>query len=319
MSVLVALLIGTAIAVPHFLTLERAHPATAAVIWLAAVCLRALVALFVVVFMVFYVPTTAIFAMVTHWCWHTAVPLLTAHLGFSGHSVGDVALLAPLLAIAVSLVSVSVGLWRATRTVSAWVRRTSIGPGPQESVIVGEHDIVVAAAGLRRPRVIVSAGALTSFDDEELAASLAHERGHIARRHRFVLVVAEVSRSLARLLPGTRRAVAELIFHLERDADCWALDRQHDPMALASAICKAAQPPDGARGAILTLSGGAVTRRVRQLLDGTGSPGRRARLDVLAASMVILVIGLSAALPSATLAGIAVTEQSSNTIRHCPN
>ncbi|MDQ3723040.1 MAG: M56 family metallopeptidase [Actinomycetota bacterium] len=319
MTLLAALLVGAAITAPHRLSLERAHPATAALIWLAAVCLRALVALFVVVFFVFYVPTTALFGAVTHWCWHTALPLMTSHLGLSGHSVADVALLAPVLALAVSLVSVSVGLWRAARSVSAWVRRTSIGPGPQESVIVGEHDIVVAAAGLRRPRVIVSAGALTSFDDEELAASLAHERGHIAHRHRFALVIAEVSRSLARLLPGTRRAVAELIFHLERDADRWALVRSHDPIALASAICKAAQPRGVARGALLTLSGGAVTRRVRQLLEDTGAPCRRTRLDVLATGMVILVLGLSAALPSATLAGIAVAEQSGGTVRHCPD
>lgn len=319
MSALVALLVGAAIAAPHMLQLDRAHPATAAIIWLAAVVLRALVALFVVVFFVFYVPTTAVFALVTHWCWHTALPLVTSHLGLSGHSVGDVALLAPALALAVSLVSVSVGLWRATRAVSAWVRRTSIGPGPDESVIVGENDIVVAAAGLRRPQVIISAGALTCFDDEELAASLAHERGHIARRHRFVLVTAEVSRSVARLIPGTRRAVAELVFHLERDADRWAIERKHDPIALASAICKAARPSTGASGALLTLSGGAVTRRVRQLLEGAVMPGRRARLDVLAAGMVILAIGLGAALPSATLAGIAVAEQSSSAVRHCSN
>jgi beta-lactamase regulating signal transducer with metallopeptidase domain len=221
------------------------------------------------------------------------------------------------LALAVSLVSVCVGLWRATRMVSAWVRRTSIGPGPQESVIVGEHDIVVAAAGLRRPRVIVSAGALTCFDDEELAASLAHERGHIARHHRFALLTAEVSRSLARLLPGTRRAVDELIFHLERDADRWALERKYDRIALASAICKAAQPPRGAGSVLLTLSGGGVTRRVRQLLDSSGVPGRRVRLDLLAAGMVILVVSLSAALPSATRAGFDAASQSGN-VRHCP-
>lgn len=317
MTLLVALLVGAAVTAPHLLSLERAHPATAAVIWLAAVCLRALVALFVVVFFVFYVPTTALFDAVTHWCWHTALPLVTSHLGLSGHSVGDFALLAPVLALAVSVVSVSVGLWRATRAVSAWVRRTTIGPGPQESVVVGEHDILVAAAGLRHPRVIVSAGALTSLDDDELAASLAHERGHIAHLHRFVLVTSEVCRSIARLLPGTRRAVGELIFHLERDADRWAVERTHDPMALASAICKAAQPPTGVSGVLVTLSGGAAARRVRQLLEGPGLPGRRTRLDVLAASMVILVVGLSAALPSATLAGIAVAD-SSGTVRHCP-
>lgn len=320
MSLLLALLAGAAITMPHLLALDRAHPATAAVIWLAAVCVRALVALFVAVFLVFYVPTTALFALVTHWCWHTALPLMASHLGLNGHSIGDVALLAPVLALAVSLVSVSVALWRATRAVSAWVRRNSIGAGPQESVIVGEHDVVVAAAGLRRPRVIVSAGALMCFDDEELAASLAHERGHIARRHRFALVTAEVCRSLARLLPGTRRAVAELNFHLERDADRWALERKHDPIALASAICKAARPPQGAGGALLAaLSGGAVTRRVRQLLEGAAVPGRRGALDVLAVSMVVLVVGLGAALPSATLAGIDVAGQSGSAMRHCPS
>ena len=318
MSVLIALLVGAAITAPHVLRLEGAHPASAAVIWFAAVCLRALVALFVALFVVLYVPTTALFQLITHWCWHTAVPLMTSHLGLSGHSVGDIALLAPVLALAVSLLTVSVGLWRAMRTIRTWVRRTSIGPGPQDSVIVGEHDIFVAAAGLRHPQIIVSAGALTSFDDEELAASLAHERGHIARRHRFVLVTAEISRSFARLLPGTRRAVAELIFHLERDADRWALDRRHDPTALASAICKAAHPRATAGGVLLALNGGAVTRRVRQLLECTSLPGRRTRLDVLAATMVTLVIGLSAALPSATLAGLDVAKQDS-TARHCPD
>lgn len=317
MTLVVALLVGVAITAPHVLHLENAHPATAASIWLAAVCLRALVALFVALFVVFYVPTTVLFDLVTHWCWHTALPLVTSHLGLSGHSVGDVALLAPILGLAVSLLSVCVGLWRATRAISRWVRRTSIGPGPGESLIVGENDIVVAAAGLRHPRVIVSAGALTCFDDEELAASLEHERGHIARRHRFVLVVAEISRSLARMLPGTRRAVAELIFHLERDADRWALERKHDPTALASAICKAARPRAIAGGALLTLSGGAVSRRVRQLLECSSLPARRARLDVLAATMVLLVVGLGAALPSATIAAIGMAGQGS-TVRHCP-
>lgn len=317
MTVLIVMLVGAAITAPHVLRLEAAHPATAAVIWVAAVCLRALVALFVALFVVFYGPTTALFALVTQWCWHTALPLITSHLGLSGHSVGDVALLAPALALAVSLLSVCVGLWRATRGITTWVRRTSIGPGPQHSLIVGEHDIVLAAAGLRRPRVIVSAGALTCLDDEELAASLEHERGHIARRHRFVLVIAEVSRSLARLLPGTRRAVDELIFHLERDADRWALERMHDPTALASAICKAAQPRPSASGPLLALGGGAVTRRVRQLLECTSPPARRAPLDVLAATMVVLVIALSAVLPSATLAGIDTTAQG-NPVRHCP-
>ncbi|MCA1699053.1 MAG: hypothetical protein LC790_09200, partial [Actinobacteria bacterium] len=163
MTLALALLVGAAITAPHVVRLEGAHPATAAMIWLAAVCLRALVAMFVALFVLFYVPTTALFDLVTHWCWHTALPLVTSHLGLDGHSVGDIALLAPVLGLVASLLSVSVGLWRATRAIRNWVRRTTIGPGPGESLIVGENDIVIAAAGLRHPRVIVSAGALTSF------------------------------------------------------------------------------------------------------------------------------------------------------------
>ena len=317
MSVLIALCVAAAITAPHLLRLEAAHPATATVIWLSALCLRALVALLVALFVVLYLPTTALFGLVTHWCWHAVLPLVASHLGFSGHNVGDVALLAPLSGLVVSVLSVCVALWRAARVVSAWVRRTSIGPGPQESVIVGEHEIVVAAAGLRRPRVIVSAGALTCFDDEELAASLEHERGHIARRHRFVLITAEIARALARLLPGTRRATAELHFHLERDADRWALERMHDPTALASAICKAAQRRDGSAAALLALSGGAVTRRVRQLLECTSLPVRQVRLDVVAATMVLLVVGLGAVLPAATLASMDTAPQT-GAVRHCP-
>ncbi|HEV2058544.1 MAG TPA: M56 family metallopeptidase [Solirubrobacteraceae bacterium] len=305
MIAVAALLVGAAITSPHVLRLESAHPASAAIIWLSALCLRALVALFVALLAIFYVSTTPGFHHVTHWCWHAAVPLVTSGFGLSGHRVGDLALLAPLLALAVSLVAVCVSLWRATRAIGDWVRRTSIGTGAHESLVVGENDIVVAVAGLRHPRVIVSSGALTCFDDEELEASLAHERGHIARRHRFVLVAAEICRALARPLPGTRRAVAELIFHLERDADRWAVQRKHDPTALASAICKAAQPNAGSGGPLLTLNGGAVVRRVQQLLDCTTPPRRRARLDVLAATMVLIAIALAAALPSATRAAMA--------------
>ena len=62
---------------------------------------------------------------------------------------------------------------------------------------VADGELLVAAAGLRRPRVLVSAGALLALDDDELEASLEHERGHIARRHRYVLVVSELSAYIA--------------------------------------------------------------------------------------------------------------------------
>lgn len=317
MTVALATLTAAAILTPHLLRLENAHAASSAAIWFLAVCLRAIVAVYAAVFVIFFVPATAVFQMVTHWCWHTAVPLVTTHLGLSGHSVGDLALLAPVLGLAASVCSVCFGLWRATRAISVWVGRTSVGPGPSQSLVVIENDVVVAAAGLRRPRVLVSAGALATLDDEELAAGLAHEHGHIARRHRFVLLLAEVCRALARFLPGTRTAVRELAFHLERDADRWAVERRHDPHALASAICKAAQRKPAHAAVLIGLGDGGVARRVRQLLRAGQTPRRLARLDVLAAGMLALLVSLTLALPTASAAGLD-RAAASDTVRHCP-
>jgi beta-lactamase regulating signal transducer with metallopeptidase domain len=169
-------------------------------------------------------------------------------------------------------------------------------PGADGSIVVADGELLVAAAGLLRPRVVVSAGALLALDDEELAASLDHERGHIARRHRYVVAAGELARSVGRFLPGTRAAAAELLFHLERDADRYALARRHHPAVLASAICKAAQhrPP---HGLTLALGGGVVARRARQLLDSTPLRRPSAGLLTLVPVMIVLLAASAAALP----------------------
>ncbi len=304
MSYVLAGLVAAAIGLPHALRLEAAPPGLAVVIWLGALALRALTAVFCALSVVLYFPTTALFSLISHWCWHTVVPFVTAHLHLSGHTLGDATLVFPTFLLAASLISVVVGLWRAARRVRALLSKAVVGAGPLETLVVADEEMLVAAAGLRRPRVLISAGALLAFDDEELAASLDHEHGHIARRHRYPLVMAEMCRALARFLPGTRTAAREVVFHLERDADRYAVGRHHDPAALASAICKVAQ---GARPGAFTLAlgGGVVTRRVRLLLDG--DDGRRTRrhagLRSLAVAMVALVVVSAGILPSAAHAG----------------
>jgi beta-lactamase regulating signal transducer with metallopeptidase domain len=165
--------------------------------------------------------------------------------------------------------------------------------------MVGGSEVVFAAVGLLRPRIVVSTGAPARLDDDELAAGLAHEEGHVRRRHHHVLLYAEACRALSAWLPGTRRAVAELRFHLERDADDWAL-RSHDPLALASAICKAASPAEGTSPLAASLSGSAVLRRVDLLMEATnaGTRTRRGGLNVAAALMTCLVIASVIALPA---------------------
>ncbi|MGI8594968.1 MAG: M48 family metalloprotease [Solirubrobacteraceae bacterium] len=316
-----AALVGAAIAVPHLLRLERAAPGVASTVWLSALVLRALAGVFLAVFIVLYVPTTMLFDALTHWCWHAVIPVLTSHLGLDGHRVGDAATIVPGLFLAGSLVSMAYGLARTLRAVRRWLRKTQVGPGPRGSVVVADQEIVLAAAGLRRPQIVVSAGALVRLDDDELAAGLAHERGHIARRHRFVALVADGCRALGRLVPGTGQAARELTFHLERDADRWAVTRaRQDPCTLASAICKAAVPSPARASAMSSLAGGGrMSDRLRELLDpGTGGPGRlqRSATRALAAGMATLALALAGLTPTAIAAGVR-TATASPPVEHC--
>lgn len=317
MTYAVAAVLVAAMALPHVLRLERSAPGAAAAVWLSALVVRALSVLAVAAYVAVVFPGTQVFDAITHWCWHSVLPLVAAHLGLDGHDLGAAAIVVPALILALSVLSVGVGLWMAARAVGRLLQRTTIGEGPRNSLIVGDGDVLVAAAGLRRPRVVVSAGALTSFDDAELAASLEHEHGHIERRHRYLLLVAELCRATARFLPGTRRAARELRIHLERDADRFALSRQHEPLVLASAICKAAG--GNPMVAVLALGGGGVARRIRELLDFSAvAPGPRngRGLRWLAGLMAAVALMLAAALPPATVAAVERTDASS-AVRHC--
>ena len=301
-------LLAVSIAAPHVVNLRHASPTAAVAVWFSALALRALSVLFVAMYLVLYLPETQAFVALTHWCWHAVLPLLTTHLGLDGHRVGDTAVLVPAVVLSASLVSAAFGVIRAARAVRRLLTHASLGPGPSDSLIVGGADVVVAAAGIARPRLLVSAGALTVLDDEELAAGLDHERGHIARRHRYLLVGAEICRGVARFLPGTRRVMQELTFHLERDADRWALARRHDPLALASAICKAATGRMTIGPALASLSGSSgVADRLDELVQpGDGTTGRFSRLLVSAAAvaLVSVTVALTAALPATAVAGV---------------
>jgi hypothetical protein len=305
MTVWLAVVIAAAIGIPHLVSLEQARPAVGVMVWLSALALRALTAVFVALFVVFFLPASDLFGLVTHWCWHAVLPVITAHLGLNGHQLGDAATVAPSLVLAASSVSVAVGVWRAARAMRRFVHSATVGRGPEESVIVGGPEVIVAVAGIARPKLLVSAGALAALDDEELTAGLDHERGHIARRHRFIVLLAELCRALGRFLPGTRAAMRELTFHLERDADRWALERRNNPLALASAICKAATPATRSP-ALATLAGDGGPRRVAELLDparGRASTGGRIAMSGLATLMVSLALSLTATIPATAVSG----------------
>jgi Zn-dependent protease with chaperone function len=307
MTVALAAVVALGIVLPHVLRLQQVAPVTACLLWLASLALRALTGLVVVTFLLFFLPRTEVFESLTHWCLHAVLPGLADNLDVEGHGIGDLVLVAPGIALGVSLVFACVRTTRGAWTARRLVDRHVLGPGPHGSVIVSGPEVIFAVAGLAHPRIVVSAGALASLDDAELVAGLDHERGHIAHRHRFVILTAAALSALGWIIPGTRRAASEVAFHLERDADRWALARRNDRLALASVICKAAegaQPPGTPAMANLGQTG--VRERLGQLLDD--KPRRPSHpaavaLNALAAAMVACTLLLAVLLPTAAVAG----------------
>ena len=301
-----AAVVAAGVVLPHALRLQRADPVTATVLWLSSLALRALTGLLAVVLLLLFVPRTDTFDWLTHWCLHAVLPGVASALNVEGHGFGDVALLVPGLALALSLVVACVRTARGAGSARRIVEQEAVGRGPGGSVIVSGPEVVFAVAGLARPRIVVSAGALASLDDAELAAGLDHERGHIARRHRFVLLTAAMLSALGWMVPGARRARREIAFHLERDADRWALRRANDRLALASVICKAAlTTAPSTSPAVAQLGETGLRERLGQLLEEQPARTRHPVLNALAVAMVAFTLLFTVAVPTAAVAGVA--------------
>ena len=237
-----------------------------------------------------------------------------------GHGVADLTLFVPGVALAASLVYACLRTARSARRARHLVDHESLGNGPRDSVIVGGPDVRFAVAGFVHPRIVVSAGALTWLDDDELEAAIDHERAHIVRRHRFVMLLAVVCAALGRAVPGMHRSLRELGFHLERDADRWAVDRQNDRLALASAICKAADAEPPRSPALARLGASGVPERLSQLLDDHPRAQARppaAALNALATAVVICTLLAAGLVPTAAVAWAGEDPHRAHHAHHC--
>ena len=316
MSQALAAIVVTGILLPHVLRLQRVSPITAIVLWLNGLALRALATVLAAIYVLYFLPRTALFVDLSHWC--AGIPVIGHGLQAEGHAVAAATLYLPGIALVASLSYDSV---RTAREVGAARRlvQNAVGHGPRNSLILGGPEVIFAVAGLAHPRVLVSAGALTALDDHELTAALDHEQAHIAHRHRFVMLLALGCRSLGRAIPGCDRGIRELAFHLERDADRWALRRHDDRLALASVICKAAGEPTLPR-TMSRLGAVGITERLNQLIDerplASAGPARAA-LRGLATVMVICTLVLGALVPAAAVAGAGGHPHRGHHLHHC--
>jgi hypothetical protein len=314
----VAVVLSVALTLPHLLSLRSVRPATAALVWLSALAVRALMAIGGAVLAFVYMPQTGVYDAVAHWCWHEIIPVLTAHLGLSGHPVIHAATVLPGLALAASLLWLIFGFTRAWLLLRSRLRK-AVGEGPLGSTVIEDQDVVVGVPQVGRGRIVVSRGAFGVMDPCELEASLSHELGHINRRHRPLLLLGAVLAALGRLLPGTAQAERELRFSLERDADEYAVRRTRDPLALASAICKAATAPP--LTAAVALGGeGRIALRL-DYLSGQAPRASRAferTARLLGLGLALIAVALSATLPAWALAMPSPEHTLSAAGSHCP-
>ena len=316
----IVLLAPPLVLVPHLLPLHRVAPSSAATVWLLALGLRAMIAVGAAVFLFLFLPGAGLFHVAKHWCFHTLVPFLTEQFGLRGHSLADIASLLPGLTLAASLVWVAFGLARGSVALQLFLRRRRRGDGPLGSTIVDEDAVFVAVAGVGRGEIVISRAALETFDGEEIAASVAHERGHLRRRHRPVLVVGRILAALGRPIPGTRTAERELGFSLERDADEFAVRETSDPLALASAICKATAARAATPSAIALLGRGSIVLRLEYLMNGgqqRAAAGLERAAHGIAAALAVSVLVLAVAVP--TVAFSAAPSTTSHLVNDCAN
>ena len=153
-----------------------------------------------------------------------------------------------------------------------------------------DHD--TAAAFLvpgRSATIVVTSAAVETLNDAELAAVVAHERGHHAGRHHLLI---DAMRVLTRAFPRSRllaTAHAQVALLVEVCADDAAVER-HSRIDLARALVAMAeaQHADGSVYAgALAISGGDAAIRLRRLLDPP-EPVRHGWKAVLGAALVAL-------------------------------
>lgn len=146
--------------------------------------------------------------------------------------------------------------------------------------------------GIRR-RVVVSAGAIQTLSESELAAILRHERAHLGARHDLVLeAFIAVHTAFPRFVRSGSAlgAVALLVELLADDSAVRATGRA--PLARALVACASARTPAGAMAA----GGPSAVIRVRRL---AGRPNSRAIAvaTYVAAAAVLTLPTVAVAVP----------------------
>jgi Zn-dependent protease with chaperone function len=225
----------------------------------------------------------------------------------------------PVGAIAGLLGSVGLVLWIIghvlTTLTRAWCSQRShlnalalvARPLPARGVVLVAHTEPAAyCIPGRRPRIVLTTGALDRLTQSQLSAVLEHEKAHLRGRHDLARNIAV---GIARAFPRIRlfeQAKTEITRLIELIADDSAAHR-HDRAVLAAALISVATAPVPATA--LGAGNTAVLTRVRRLLQPARPLSRAARSISATGIALLLTLPIGLAINPAV---VAILE------RHCP-
>ena len=173
-------------------------------------------------------------------------------------------------------------------------------PEPALGAVLVEHSQPAAycVAG-RQPTVVLTTGAVQALDPGQLDAVLAHERAHLAGRHRWLVAVARIGREVLPFLPLMRDAEEQVARLVELHADD-AATRARDPRLLATALVVLATP--GSPAPALAAGATDSIQRIHRLLGPCEPLGRMRRRLLRATAAALALTPVLLALTPAVIA-----------------
>ena len=182
-----------------------------------------------------------------------------------------------------------------------WAAAKSVGVDPTSLRVVPGLPNPAFTAGFLAPRIYVSERLAAHLDGDELAALIAHEGAHVARRDPLRLSVFRALGCVLFWLPALRRLADDLSDEAELSADDVAARGR--PLVLASAILRVAQwsntmhAPAVSAAAVGFVRNDLLECRVRRL---AGEPAlvrtHVTRRSVIGAAAALIVVWTSGAI-----------------------
>jgi len=172
---------------------------------------------------------------------------------------------------------------------------TGIPPLSTAVVLETPQPAVYCVPG-RPATIVLTTGALAVLDQPQLLAVLAHEHAHLAGRHHLLVTLGKAARAAFPGVPLFTRGADEIARLAEMRADDVAARRRGRDTLLRALVAMGTGRPLPAPSASLAATGGAVTVRVRRLLDPPSGTSRACH-GLALAGILLAVAAVSVVLP----------------------